>query len=88
MYFHEYATAVESLPWPSNDADGTAKAALERLTRPGGSSTKEEAVYDLSMLLWYVATAARENGIALTSVADKSLAVLSKLPPNMCGMAR
>lgn len=84
MTFAEYAQEVESKPWPSIDADGLAKEALESLQsgKPLADYTREQRIQDMAHLLWYVTVLARAEGVALTSVADRSIAFLSRLPPN------
>jgi hypothetical protein len=86
MRFEDFAVAVDSLPWPSIGADATARDALAVLTRPGGEPDKEVALDNLALLLWWLTVAARVNGVALSSVADRSLAMLSKMPPARNGM--
>jgi hypothetical protein len=74
MRFSDYVAAAENLSWPSIDADGLAKEALGRLTSGNGT------IDDMATLQWYVFQCARVEGIALSSVADRSLVMLSKLP--------
>lgn len=82
MQFEEYAEIVEKMPWPGADGDKVARDALTALL--SGKSAlqygREARIDDLAALLWYVATRARMEGVAFTSVADRSIAALSVLP--------
>lgn len=75
--FLDFAQVVESMPWPSPDADAVARSALE--TASNANTSREERVTALALLLWYVAVSAQHHGLAFGAIADRGAAHLSTL---------